>query len=602
MVEICKHADFNTNKQLRLVNHNFEAAASEVVFEVVYFAPLADSIRHLALLKSSSELAKHVKKIVYINFRLNFAFEDFPVWKAHALYIATDTISPEHMERYRCFKGLCKGQRRVCYNRADSDVLKDCIQYFPNLTSVKVRSLSSMGNWPEGGKRPIVDKVFPLTLVKHPFIGPPASVQSWSRPQIAILEGFVKAGRSIEKLDLSDMVTTVWEDIQFPALLAPIQGNIGTAFKNLKSLTLTTWIANTRPAHDPLSAVARFNVFLSAAPALEILSLDILAMKHRAKQFSRMPRVDLSGVCDTVSWKKLRVLHLSNFHVFREQLTAFILQHANSLECLCLRRIYLKEATATDACSLVPGQEHEYEVSWECMTRQLRGSMNNLQLVDFREAVDGFLSRKYIEIHDNPPADDAWGPSCCKLWIASLDFYCRQLAGHLLLGGEHTIPRFRGPTPSCDTCTDRLYQTGHGNHSNPMPEYDWSWDNTGSYESDEEDGIVPRELIHQAYYDDADGYQEDSDDEDDLGRDYYEYDDYMVHEYLVHHNRFMHHLLYESTDDEEEDYDSDDDEEEEGENHDEEEEEDDDENDDNDEEEDENDEDPEEDESNTEQD
>jgi len=375
----------------------------------------------------------------------------------------------------------------------------------------------------ESGKRPILDGVFFATLLKRPYIPASATASAFARPQAAIVEGFGIANRSVKRLEYGEMSFGFWENVDRPALFDTIGANIGAAFANLTRLSICTWMGDVQGVEFTIPPIDRVARFMSAAPALEILHLELLALKYRARKFEDLPAPDLTGMFATVTWRKLRVLQICDFDVNRVAFTRFLERHATCLECLRVRRVTLVEKHPDAARSLLPGKGKETGASWECAIRYLRPIMTGLQFVDFLMLNDAYLKRKYEELRDlhndsnlhngsnfpdtedSDDSDDSGNESAASInpymsWHWILGAYCREMAGHLLLGGDHTIPSLGRPkTLTCPACLADEYCTGHGSHSEP-PYGDWDMEyETSPAEVDENGYIVNDQLDYAAY-------------------------------------------------------------------------------------------------------
>lgn len=282
----------------------FNEVASQRVFEVFYAAPVFWSLKNLTSIGHHSLLSKCVKTLVYINFRLDYAYSDFHIWKKYALQVSTRTVPARHMRKYNNFKEIYEKHKQICYSRLDSMCLRDCVEGLPNLGTVKMFSDTSPEVKTESGKRPILDTLSSLTLLNNPFMLPSATAIAFSRPHAAIIQGFGLANRSVQHLACLDMTFNMWEDVGRPALFHIIKDSIGMAFANLKSLSICSWMGEAGDIDYETSPISRLTCFLSATPSLEFLHLELPALKNRARRFQDLPVPDLTGLFAAVTWRK----------------------------------------------------------------------------------------------------------------------------------------------------------------------------------------------------------------------------------------------------------------------------------------------------------
>lgn len=487
----------------------FNEVASQRVFEVFYAAPVFWSLKNLTSIGHHSLLSKCIKTLVYINFRLDYAYIDFHIWKKYALQVSTHTVPARHMRKFNNFKEIYEKHEQICYSRLDSMCLRDCVEGLPNLGTVKMFSDTSPEVKTESGKRPILDTLSSLTLLSNPFMLPSATAIAFSRPHAAIIQGFGLANRSMQHLECLDMTFNMWEDVGRPALFHIIKDSIGMAFANLKSLSICSWMGEAGDMDYETSPISRLTCFLSATPSLEFLHLELLSLKNRARRFQDLSVPDLTGLFAAVTWRKLHILQLSNFEVNRVALTGFLERHSACLECLRIKRVSLLEKNIEDAKSRVPGKEGEAGASWECAIRYLRPIMKGLQFVDFLDLDDVYLNREYGRLkypEDNSDSSDTDSIETSDSlsfpfnWHCLLGIYCRELAGHLLLGGYHTLPVFGGlKVLFCQTCywPDKS-GPGHGIYREPPYGTDWGVEHFSYYV--DEDAYHLHDLLYNSVY------------------------------------------------------------------------------------------------------
>lgn len=137
--------------------------------------------------------------------------------------------------------------------------------------------------------------------------------------------------------------------------------------------------------------------------------------------------------------------------------------------------------------------------------------MKGLQFVDILHLDDVYLNREYGRLEhpeDNSDSSDTDSIETSDSlpfpfnWLVFLRIYCRELAGHLLLGGDHTLPVFGEPKVLfCQACCwANKSSPGHGIYREPPYGTDWGVEHFSYDGNVEEDAYDLHDLLYNSAY------------------------------------------------------------------------------------------------------
>jgi hypothetical protein len=461
---ICEKSDFASSKQLRLVNKAFSSFASKKTFEEVYVTALPDSFAKLQNISAHPIFRNHVNRLVYLIDRLDKECVDLNIWKKRALHVSTNKISPENKSKYLRLRQLYSQQRKLLRDGIEKEVLKECVALLPNLTDVETTTSVGIQCDFEDGPLPILGSLFMETLVDPDMLLSGGSIieRKYANPVASLIVAFRKSRKSMRRLELDQIPWEFWEYGERPPLFDSIEPSISIAFSNLRSMTLRAWMG-TMGKYTPgeKTPISRLITFLSGAPLLETLQVNLEQLNETDEEFMDEEDTDLTDAFEHLAWPNLHTLQFSNCKTDRDSFIRFMESHAKSLKTLRLQWIELREKAPVTATAQLPEEEtaaapesENYTkpihltapagASWEYAIKYLAPLMIELQSVEL-VALDDFD----LQLKSGGPLQ--YGTKLKDEEYVNRRLYCADLSGYLLANGDDEFPIY-GDSDRCVQC------------------------------------------------------------------------------------------------------------------------------------------------------
>ncbi|KAL8873005.1 MAG: hypothetical protein Q9174_001465 [Haloplaca sp. 1 TL-2023] len=407
--QIFSDSDVRTAKSLRCCCSRFNELASPIVFESLHIALFGDSLRDAMYIKKDSFLRRLVRKIIFVNTRLDDKYSDYQVWESeldlrethssaflrnpelsyNTLHKAPRIIVEGEPTNYD-YKGTPIGTLEMSRQRlkghhekflellssehyaVNSNMLPEVLtEAFPELERIQIQGFPSGGtniNIFEAHTNkdmkeiPVITALSRDTLLSRPFLASryyqrDLNSSMWYSP-LSVLNFLTTAQNKLRSLHLDILPWCIWRPSS-KFRYWPFLSTISIAFQNLTNLSLIlpmhlfnngnerTTSASYQIAHMLNCAVNVQTVEL----VFSCVGISQAPKDSRLKNWhpDRIP--DISEIFKRVRWPKLEMLHFRNGGLSEKAFVRFMRAHRRTLRGLFLTDLKLitSDPTTRDA-------------------------------------------------------------------------------------------------------------------------------------------------------------------------------------------------------------------------------------------------------------
>ncbi|PVH73253.1 hypothetical protein DL98DRAFT_538505 [Cadophora sp. DSE1049] len=342
--QICEQLDYSDCKQVRLVSKFFCDIPCKKLFTEIFVAALPDSLQKLQCIAEHPILSTKVQKITYLIDRLDSKMICRARWESLVGNVDTGTLSRENYRKYSNYCALQGVQQQLSWRQEDLRIIHKCVALLINVREIVTTSWPSLRQNPEfvHGKQPILTGLYRETGL-HPYElfhpGRPSDPPK-TLPHTALICGIQSSKASLKKLTLNEIPWDFWnnaggvKDDIFPQF----GDSIVPAFASLENLDLTMRLGNMGSASNSASPISQLIKFLSAAPKLESLRLNVRRLQNLGTA-----SIYLTRLFEKAHWPHLSSSHLNAVKLDRDAFISFFKRHSGTLKHLTLTNIQLYE-------------------------------------------------------------------------------------------------------------------------------------------------------------------------------------------------------------------------------------------------------------------